>query len=126
MEVKGPPNLYRLLVGQSVDLAEIEKSIAMVSKCSDYGFVTFIAPVARQTGDSEQISYFTPEEIGRTAELIKKAAGDSRQPYGLKIFESEPAPGRQAPVMPALSQSLLFRYRSEARKYQFKTEILKD
>ena len=126
MEVKGPPDLYRLLVGQSVDMAEIEKSIALVSKCSDYGFVTSITPVGRQTGDPAQISYITPEEIGQTAELIKKAAGDSRQPYGLRIFESEPLPGRQVPDLTSFPQSQLFRYRSEARKYQFKTEILKD
>jgi len=44
----------------------------------------------------------------------------------LKIFQSEPAPGRQASVPPSFPQNLLFKYRSEARKYQFKTEILKD
>ena len=126
MEVKGPPNLYKLLVGPSVDMAEIEKSIALVSKCSDYGFITFISPVGRQEGDPAQISYITPEEISQTAELIKKAAGDSRQPYRLRIFESEPTPGRQAPVPPSIPQSLLFRYRSAARKYQFKAEILKN
>jgi pyruvate formate lyase activating enzyme len=126
MEVKGPPNLYKLQVGQSVDMVEIEKSIALVSKCGDYAFITFIAPVARQTGDPAQISYITPEEIGQTAELIKKAAGDSRQPYGLRMLESEPAPGRQSPDLPPLPQSQLFRYRSAARKYQFKAEILKD
>jgi glutaredoxin len=126
MEVKGPPNLYKLQVGQSVDMVEIEKSIALVSKCGDYAFITFIAPVARQTGDPAQISYITPEEIGQTAELIKKAAGDSRQPYGLRTLESEPAPGRQSPDLPPLPQSQLFRYRSAARKYQFRAEILKD
>jgi glutaredoxin len=126
MEVKGPPNLYDLLLQQPVDPAEIEKSIALVSKCSDYGFVTTIAPVVRQKGDPGQISYITPAEIAATAELIKKAAGDNRQPYGLRLFDPESAQCQKVRPLDSLSQNSLFKYRSEARKYQFKSEIMKD
>ena len=126
MEVKGPLDLYALLLQQPVDTAEIEKSIGLVSKCRDYGFVTAITPLVRQKGDPAQISYITPAEIAQTAELIKKAAGDSRQPYELRYIDPKAADDDKLRTLEALPQNALFRYRSEARKYQFKTEILKD
>ncbi len=126
MEVKGPLNLYDLLLQQPVDPAEIEKSIALVSKCSDYGFVTTIAPVVRQKGDPGQISYITPAEVAEAANLIKKAAGDNRQPYRLMFFDPESAADEKLRTLEALTQNALFKYRSEARKHQFKTEILAD
>lgn len=126
MEVKGPLHLYDLLLQQPVDPAEIERSIALVSKCSDYRFITTIAPVARQKEDAAQISYITPAEVAATAELIKRAAGDSRQPYGLRFIEPKAAGDERLLILEALPQNAHFKYRSEARKYQFKTEILKD
>ena len=98
----------------------------MVSKCSDYGFVTTIAPVVRQKGDPGQISFLTPEEIAQTADLIKAAAGDSRQPYTLRFIDPKTADDEKRRTLEALPQNARFRYRSAARKYQFKTEILKD
>jgi len=126
MEVKGPLHLYDLLLQQPVDPAEIEKSIGLVSKCRDYGFVTAIALVVRQKGDPAQISYITPAEVAQTAELIKKAAGDSRQPYALRFIDPKAAEDDKLRSLEALPQNALYRYRSEARKYQFKTEILKE
>jgi pyruvate-formate lyase-activating enzyme/glutaredoxin len=126
MEVKGPLNLYDVLLQQPVDPAEIEKSIALVSKCSDYSFVTTIAPVARQKGDPAQTSYITPAEIAETAHLIRKAAGDNRQPYRLKTFDPKAAKDDTLRNLEALTQNALFKYRAAARKHQFKTEILRD
>ena len=126
MEVKGPPELYSLILNQAVDPAEIQKSIALVSKCSDYLFFTTIAPVTWQGGDPTQISYITPAEVAQTAALIQKAAGDNRQPYGLRLFDPESAQCQKVRPLDSLSQNSLFKYRSEARKYQFKTEIMKD
>ena len=126
MEVKGPPELYSLILNQPVDPAELEKSIGLVSKCSDYAFFTTIAPVARQNGDPTQISYITPAEIAQTAALIKKAAGDNRQPYGLRFIDPKASGGENLHTLEALPQNVQFRYRTEARRHQFKTEILKD
>ena len=126
MEVKGPLKLYDLILNQPVDAVEIEKSIALVSKCSEYTFFTTIAPVVRQDRDPAQISYITPEEVTQAARLIKKAGGDNQQPYGLRIFDPESAHGQEERTLEPLSQNALFKYRSAARKYQFKTEILKD
>jgi hypothetical protein len=109
-----------------VDPAEIERSIALVSKCSDYGFVTTIVPVARHKGDPAQVGYITPAEVAATAELIKKAAGDNRQPYGLRIIDPKAADDEKRRTLEALPQNAQFKYRSEARRHQFKTEILKD
>ena len=126
MEVKGPVELFDSFFKHPVDPAEIKRSIALVAKCSDYEFVTTIAPVERQSGDAGQISYITPAEVGETANLIKQAAGDNRQPYGLRFFDPESASDERMRTLESLSQSALFKYRSEARKHQFKTEILKD
>ena len=49
MEVKGPLKLYESILQQPVDPAEIEKSIALVSNCRDYRFVTTIAPVVLES-----------------------------------------------------------------------------
>jgi len=126
MEVKGPVELFDSLFEHPVDPAEIEKSIALVAKCSDYGYVTTIAPVTRQTEDAGQISYLTPAEVAAAAQLIKKAAGDNRQPYGLRFIDPKAADDKKLPTLEALPQNAQFKYRSEARKYQFKTEILKN
>jgi pyruvate-formate lyase-activating enzyme/glutaredoxin len=126
MEVKGPLHLYDLLLQQPVDPVEIEKSIGLVANCRDYGFVTAIAPVVRQKNDTAQISYITPAEVAQTAELIKKAAGDSRQPYALRFIDPKAADDDKLRSLEALPPNALFKYRSEARKHQFKTEILKD
>jgi hypothetical protein len=123
MEVKGPLNLYELLLQQPVGSAEIEKSIALVSKCSEYRFVTTIAPVVRQKGDPGKISYLTPREVAEAANLIKKETGDNRQPYRLRIFDPKKAIDEKLRTLEALIQHALFSYRSEACKHQFKTEI---
>jgi len=126
MNVKGPLELYPLILGRPVDPAEIEKSIALVSACSDYFFFTTIAPVARQDEDSTRISYITPAEVAQTAALIKKAAGDNRQPYGLSFIDPKASGGGDLHALEASPQNVHFRYRSEARRYQFKAEILRD
>jgi pyruvate-formate lyase-activating enzyme/glutaredoxin len=126
MDVKGPLHLYDLILQRPVDPADIEKSIALISKCSDYGFVTTIGPIPRPTGEPTQISYITPAEVAQTAELIKKAAGDNRQPYGLRFIDPKASGSENLYTPEALPQNVHFRYRSEARRHQFKTEILKN
>ena len=126
MEVKGPLDLYGLILQQPVDPAEIEKSILLVSTFSEYSFVTTIAPFVRQPSDPPEISYITQEEIAETAKLIKTATGDNQQPYGLRFFDPKIANDERLRTCEALTQSMLFKYRTQARKDQFKTELLKD
>jgi hypothetical protein len=77
MEVKGPLDLYGLLLQQPVDPAEAEKSINMVSGYNEHLFVTTIAPIVRHPGDPTNISCLTPEEVADAAKLIKTASGET-------------------------------------------------
>jgi pyruvate-formate lyase-activating enzyme len=126
MEVKGPLKLYELLLAQPVDPGEIKKSIALVSQCDDYYFYTAIAPIIREKGDIEQSSYITPQEISEAALLIKEAAGDNRQPYRLSAFDPQTADDARLRGCEALAKNELFKYRTMARKQQFKTELMSD
>jgi pyruvate formate lyase activating enzyme len=126
MEVKGPLDLYGLLLPHPFDPPEIEKSIILVSKFSEHRFFTTIAPIVRQPGDPPEISYITPAEVAETAKLIRTVTDDNRQPYGLRFFDPKIADDERLRTCEALTQSTLFQYRTQARKHQFKTEILKE
>ena len=107
-----------------VDPQEIKRSIALVSQCDDYYFYTTIAPIVREKGDHEQFSYITPEEIAEAVLLIEEAAGDNRQPYKLKTFDPRTADDPRLKGCEALARNDLFKYRTMARKHQFKTELI--
>ena len=124
MEVKGPLELYSSLLEQPVDPDEIVRSIALVSRCDDYYFYSMVTPILRGKGDPEQPGYITPEEISRTALLIKEAAGDNRQPYRLKALDPRTADDPRLQGCEALAKNELFKYRTMARKHQFKTELV--
>lgn len=124
MEVKGPLELYDSFLTPAVDPQEIKRSIARVSHCDDYYFYTTIAPLIREKGDLAQFSYITPQEIAEAARLIKEAAGDNRQPYKLRAFDSRTADDPRLRGCEALAKNELFRYRTMARKHQFKTELI--
>lgn len=123
MAVKGPLNLYASILQRAVDPEEITESINVVSQCKDYQFITEIAPIYRGKSSPGQLSYLTQTEIAETARLIKASAGDSRQPYRLSAFDPEAAEDERLRQCEPLAPDLLFRYRSMARKHQFKTEI---
>jgi pyruvate formate lyase activating enzyme len=122
MQVRGPAELYASLTPR-IDMAEVKKSIALVASSESYHFYTIIAPVVREMADGEQAGYISPEETGAAAELIKVAAGDSRQPYYLKAFDPRTAADERLKEFEPLSKNELFKYRTMARKHQFKTEL---
>ncbi|CAB1058148.1 hypothetical protein D1BOALGB6SA_2904 [Olavius sp. associated proteobacterium Delta 1] len=124
MEVKGPLELYDSLLQSPVDPEEIKRSIARVSQCGDYYFYTTIAPIIRQHDDLEQGSYITPPEIAAAAHLINMAAGDNQQPYRLKAFDPRASEDPRLRDYKALAKNDLFKYRTMARKHQFKTEVI--
>lgn len=124
MEVKGPLNLYSTILQCEVDHEEIMESIALVSRFNDYHFFTEIRPIDRGQRDVGPLRYLTPEEIAETALLIKMAAGDSRQPYRLYAFDPQQADSERLQACEALASKALFKYRTMARKHQFKTEIV--
>ncbi len=122
MEVKGPVELYALLTPR-IGPEEIKKSIALVSNSESYYFYTTIAPIVTEMVDREQSRYIAPDEIGAAAELIKIAAGDSKQPYRLKVFDPRTAEIAKLKEFEPLSKNELFKYRTMARKHQFKAEL---
>ena len=82
--------------------------------------------IVRQPGDPPEIGFTTPEEAAQAAQLIETATGDNRQPYGLRFLDPKIADDERLRTCEALTQSTLFQYRTQARKHQFKTEVLKD
>jgi len=124
MEVFGPLEFYDALLAQPVDPQEIKRSIARVSQCKDYYFYSTIAPIIREKGDFDQSSYITPEEIAAAARLIGEAAGDNRQPYRLRAFDPKTADDPRLRQCEALARNDLFKYKTMARKHQFKTELI--
>lgn len=124
MEVKGPLDLYDSFLQQPIDPGEIKRSIALVSKCDEYCFDTTLAPIVREKGVLEKISYITPEEIAEASHLIKMVTGDSKQPYRLKVFDPRVTKDERLQGCEPLIQNKIFKYRTMARKHQFKTEIL--
>jgi pyruvate-formate lyase-activating enzyme/glutaredoxin len=126
MFVKGPLELYGLILQQAVDPEEITESIALVATCSDHRFVTTVEPIVREGGEPAGISYITPEEVGEAARLIRSVTGDTRQPYFLRLFDPKHADDERLKAFEALPPNAIFPYRTQARRHQVKTEIVKD
>jgi pyruvate formate lyase activating enzyme len=126
MEVKGALDQYSWLCQQPVDPAQIQKSILAVSKFDQSRFVTTIAPIVRQAGNSPQVSYLTPEEVAEAAKLIETVTNDNRQPYWLRFLDPKDSDDEHVRLFEALAPTERFKYRSRARQHQFKTEIWQD
>ena len=122
MEVKGPADLYPLLVEGPVAEDDLERSIALTSTAPEYRCFTAIVPVVRASG---QIEFITPEEIGAAAQLIEAAGGSKKQPYFLRPVNPAQCEEERFKSLEALPSSAFFKYRSAARRYQVMTEIEK-
>jgi pyruvate formate lyase activating enzyme len=125
MDVKGPLSLYGHILGTPVDAAEIRKTITLVIRFPEYRFETTVAPVFPEQGESPGNRYLTPDEIGKTAELIKEVTGDNRQPYVLRLFRPEHSLDERLKSIKALTQKDLLPYRTAARRHQVYTELEK-
>jgi len=125
MDVKGPLALYRNLFGEEVDQKEITKSIALVTKFPEYEFQTTVAPIIRSKGETPEISYLSPQEIGETAGLIKDATGSQKHPYLLRLFDPGNCMDDRLKSIEELPHNAMFRYRTAAREHQVLAEIEK-
>jgi pyruvate formate lyase activating enzyme len=125
MDVKGPLSLYARILGVPIDAAEIRKTIGIVSRMPDHRFETTIAPVDPGPDGVAGVRYLTPDEIGKTAELIKTATGDNRQPYRLRLFNPENGSNEDYSGPEGLAPNNLLPYRMAARKHLVHTEIKK-
>jgi pyruvate formate lyase activating enzyme len=118
-------SLYTGILGQEIEPDEIKKTIALVAKFPSYEFHTTIAPVIRGEGESPEISYMTPDEIGETASLIEEATGSKKNPYFLKFFDPKQSSDEALKAVETLPDSAMFKYRTAARRHQVLTEIKK-
>jgi pyruvate-formate lyase-activating enzyme/glutaredoxin len=125
MDVKGPLSLYARILGAPVDAAEIRKTLILVTRFPEYRFETTVAPFVPEQGESPEIRYITPDEIGKTAELIKDVTGDKRHPYVLRLFRPEHSLDERFKSIKALTQKDLFPYRTAARRHQVYAELEK-
>ena len=125
MDVKGPLALYRIVLGEEVDHVEITKSIALVTKFPEYEFQTTVAPIIRSKGETPEISYLAPEEIGETAKLIKDATGSQKHPYLLRLFDPGTCMDDRLKSIEELPYNAMFKYRTAAREHQVLAEIEK-
>lgn len=98
MNVLGPARSYPSILGQDVNLAEIQRSIELVAKSPEYKFLTTV---------TLQLS---PAEVGETAQWISEVTGTMKTPYFLKPADPS-EPGN------------LFPHRSAARKFLVATDI---
>ena len=123
MNVPGPLPMYSALAGMLVSHQEVERSIAMVAKLTDYQFQTTVVPVLRSPGE---VSYLTPAEIGETAKLIEAASGSKKQPYLIKFYRHSASDAPELKDLEPMAASMLFPYRTSARAYQVAVEIEKE
>ncbi|WP_258358558.1 hypothetical protein [Moorella sulfitireducens (nom. illeg.)] len=118
MNVLGPPELYSRILGEDVDLQDIEKTISLVPQFPEYQFQTTIVPVIRHNREPADISYMTPEEIALTASFIEKVTGSKKHPYLIRMFQPREAGDNRLKSLEAIDPKLLFTYRTAARSFQ--------
>jgi len=125
MDVKGPKTLYSQILGEIVDVQDIEKSIALVPQFPKYQFQTTVAPVLLDEGEKPVIRYLTPEEIAETARMIEEVTGSKKHPYLIRLFNPEKAADERLRAVKPLHSNDLLRYRMAARAYQVLADIEK-
>jgi pyruvate formate lyase activating enzyme len=122
MEIKGPAALYAKLTGQDIKTHELEQSIRLAAKFDEYQFYTIIAPVVR---GENKISYLSPDEIGMIAKMIESATQSKKEPYQLRTFDPSGTVDEALKSVEPLPDSVMFKYRSAARRHIVITEIEK-
>ncbi|MGI9570588.1 MAG: hypothetical protein ACR2PH_12855 [Desulfobulbia bacterium] len=122
MDVKGPAELYQGLTGTPVDEDDLRNSIQITSTAPEFSFITTIAPVLREDNTPD---YLSPEEIGKTAQLIEEASGSKKNSYRLCPFDPKTSNDERFSSLEVLPASAYFKYRTAARRYQVMTEIEK-
>lgn len=122
MNVLGPREMYSQLAGKDVDLADIEKSMSLVTKFPEYKFQTTVAPVVREDGE---ISYLTPKEVAAAAKFLAEGTGSMKNPYLIKLFKPKECKDERFKGVAAMTAEALLPYRTPARNHQVFVEIEK-
>lgn len=122
VEVKGPAEIYGALAEPPLDEEELKRSIALAASCPEVRFHTVIVPVKREDGT---MRYLSPEEIGRTAQIVEAATGSKKHNYTLSRFDPATSDDPQLKEIEPLEASAMFKYRTAARRFMVMTEIEK-
>lgn len=117
MRLLGTKDLYAV---QGYDLAEVAKTMNLVSQFPEPRFELAVRPVARADGTVE---YLQPEEAGEIAAWLKQATGNNKLPLVLAPFDLKAAGDEGFAALPQLEGKDLFIYRSKARAHQVMTTI---
>jgi len=122
MDVKGPEYLYSKICGVKVNFDDIKKSMILTSRFPDYEFRTTVVPVYK---DEKKAEFMNPEDIARTAKMIKGTTSREDHNYFLQKFV--PAKGKIVdPKLEGFSETprnLMDDMLLEARKYLPRTEL---
>lgn len=86
MDIKGPKNLYPLLIGKEfIDFRDnVEKGMALATQFPHYEFRTTISPVIRKNS----IEFLNPKEVEELAEWIINITDSNNHKYYLQKFYS--------------------------------------
>jgi len=123
MNVVGPATLYSQILGKTINVDDIPKSMALVAQFPSFQYQTTVVPVIRREGDVPEISYLTPGEVAETAKFLEEGTGSKKNPYLIRLFK--PAESNDERLRSIEPLSSLFPYRTAARAYQVLTELEK-
>ena len=112
MRLIGTKDMY---AAQGYDVAEVEKTMALVAQFAEYRFELAVRPVEREGG---AVEYLKPEEAGEIAAWLKQATGNNKHPFVLAPFDLKAAGDKRFSGLTQLESKDLLLYRSKARGSQ--------
>jgi len=83
MDIKGPKNLYNNLVGEKVNLENIEKSMKITQNFPNYEFRTTVVPIIRDHGLT---CFMNTDEAEEMAKWIVDVTGKNKHKHYLQKF----------------------------------------
>ena len=84
MDIKGPPSLYSIIVGNKIDLRDsIEKSIRITENAPDYEFRTTVVPIKRENGE---LNWMNQRDAREMAEWAHKHVLDNSRKWYIQKF----------------------------------------
>ncbi len=123
MDVFSPPGFYEKAFGSERMEKDLSDSLKCVSQFPDYVFRLVCSAVSRKDGKTLPNGFLAPAEIGEAAKKILEATGSGRHPCFVAEVPYQTSQEVRKKSLPSVQQKDLFRYRSEARRFQVFTEI---
>lgn len=122
LAVAAPSELYGWLAGSQVPPEVLARSLECAISVRQYRLFTQLRPFFRRSAGVTP-DYLTPAEVGQTAATIASVTGSKKHPYFIVPCDPAILENEHLRRHPALTQIQLFKYRTEARRYQVFAEI---